>query len=125
MTMNFFYTETELKELGFKQFGKNIKISRKASIYNPEKMIIGDNVRIDDFCILSGEITLSSHIHIAAFFALWGAKGICIEDFANLSSHVSVFNFPRNERRFKSMPPTVPLLCSTNIEKFIKNHEPG
>ncbi len=28
---------------------------------------IGDNVRIDDFCILSGKIELGSNIHISAY----------------------------------------------------------
>ena len=51
--MNSFYSKEELKEIGFKKYGENVLISRKTSIYNPEKIIIGNNVRIDDFCILS------------------------------------------------------------------------
>lgn len=51
-----FYTHDELAEIGFKSCGKNVLISRKASIYSPAKIEIGDNVRIDDFCILSGVI---------------------------------------------------------------------
>ena len=54
--MNSFYTENELKQIGFKRIGENVLISRKASIYQPELIEIGNNVRIDDFCILSGNI---------------------------------------------------------------------
>jgi galactoside O-acetyltransferase len=61
-----FYDESELKELGLKSFGRNVLISRKCSIYGGENMAFGNNVRIDDFCILSGEITIGNYCHIAA-----------------------------------------------------------
>ena len=90
--MNSFYSESELLEIGFKSVGKNVKISRKASIYSPEKMTIGDNVRIDDFCILSGNITLGSHIHISAYVALYGAMGIVLEDFTGISPRSTIYS---------------------------------
>lgn len=105
--MNSFYTDSELKEIGFKEFGKKVKISRKTSIYNPEKMIIGDNVRIDDFCILSGEITLGSHIHIAAYCGLWGAKGIVLEDFCGLSSKVTIYSISDDYSGLALTNPTI------------------
>ncbi|NNG67955.1 acyltransferase [Caldanaerobacter subterraneus] len=87
-----FYTPEELKEIGFKKIGKNVLISRKASIYTPEKMEIGDNVRIDDFCILSGKIKLGSFIHIAAGCYLFaGDFGIIMDDFSTLSSRVAIY----------------------------------
>ena len=49
-----YLTEFELKEMGFKRLGKNVKISDKASIYNADQIEIGDNSRIDDFCVISG-----------------------------------------------------------------------
>lgn len=88
-----FYSEDELKELGLKSFGENVKISRHACFYGIENISVGDNVRIDDFCILSGNISLGSNIHIAAYTALYGGeKGIFIDDFANLSSRVTVYS---------------------------------
>ena len=56
--MNNFYDAQELKEFGFAKVGINVLISRKASIYGAKNMSIGSNVRIDDFCILSGKITI-------------------------------------------------------------------
>lgn len=53
--MNSFYTEAELKELGLKSFGKSVLLSKKVSIYGAKNISIGNNVRIDDFCILSGQ----------------------------------------------------------------------
>ncbi len=91
--MTSFYTIEELRELGLKSFGTNVLISRKTSIYGGEAISIGNNVRIDDFCILSGRIEVGDYVHIAAYTALYGGKeGIFISDFANLSSRISVYS---------------------------------
>ena len=91
--MNSFYSNEELKELGLRFYGKNVLISKKSSIYGAEEISIGNNVRIDDFCILSGKIDINNYIHIAAYTALYGGdKGIYIDDFANISSKVSIYS---------------------------------
>jgi len=87
-----FYTETELQELGLKKIGKNVLISRKASLYGRASIEIGDNVRIDDFCILSGLIKIGNYIHIAAYSLLVGGSyGIELEDFSGLSSRCAIY----------------------------------
>ena len=50
-----FYNREELEEIGFSSIGSNVLISRKASIFAPELVSIGSNVRIDDY-ILIGSI---------------------------------------------------------------------
>ena len=87
-----FYTEEEFSEIGFKSYGTNVKISRKVSIYGASNISIGNNVRIDDFCILSGKIEIGSHIHISAFCALYGAMGIKMEDYSGLSPRTTIFS---------------------------------
>lgn len=67
-------------------------ISRKASFYGVSRMSIGDNVRIDDLCILSGNITLGSHIHISAYVALYGAEGIVLEDYTGISPRSTIYS---------------------------------
>ena len=90
--MNSFYTSEELEQLGLKSFGKNVLISRKASIYGANKIVIGNNVRIDDFCILSGNIKLGNYIHISACTLLFaGNSGIEIEDFSGVSSRCAIY----------------------------------
>ncbi|WP_448377131.1 hypothetical protein [Fervidobacterium sp.] len=87
-----FYTREELEQIGFLKIGKNVLISRKASIYAPEMIEIGDNVRIDDFCILSGKIRIGNYVHIAAGCYLFGGEyGIEMEDFSGLSSRVVIY----------------------------------
>lgn len=87
-----FYSEEELQELGFKKVGKNVLISKKASIYGAENISIGSNVRIDDYCILSGCIVLENYIHVAAYSALFGGEaGIVMKDFSGLSSRCVIY----------------------------------
>lgn len=74
--MNNFYNKEELKQIGFKSIGEDVLISKKASIYSPKSIIIGDHVRIDDFTILSGNITIGNYVHISAFVSLYGRFGI-------------------------------------------------
>ena len=90
--MNSFYSDEELARLGLKKFGKNVLISRKASIYGAENITVGDHVRIDDFCILSDKITLGSYIHISAYTALYGGDaGIILKDYSGISSRCAVY----------------------------------
>jgi galactoside O-acetyltransferase len=90
--MNSFYLNEELKVLGFARYGQKVLISRKASIYSPEIISIGNNVRIDDFCILSGKIKIGSYVHIAAYSGLYGGdKGITIMNFVNISSKNTIY----------------------------------
>lgn len=90
--MNSFYDHSELVKLGFKKLGDDVLISKKASIYGAQDMSVGSHVRIDDFCILSGKITLGSYIHISAYAALYGGQaGIFVEDFANISARNTIY----------------------------------
>lgn len=107
--MTSFYSEEELKELGLKAYGSDVKISRHACFYNTQNISVGNNVRIDDFCIFSGNIMLGSNIHIAAFTALYGGKdGIVIEDFANLSSRIGVYSVSDDYSGETMTNPTIP-----------------
>jgi acetyltransferase-like isoleucine patch superfamily enzyme len=105
-----FYTEEELQELGFKSIGKkNVLISRKASIYNASNIDIGNNVRIDDFCILSGKIEIGSHIHIAAgVYMFAGDAGIQMEDFTNISSRSALYASNDDYSGNSLIGPTIP-----------------
>ena len=90
--MTSFYTDNELIKIGFKKIGNNVLISRNACFYSPENISIDDNVRIDDFCILSGKITIGKYVHISAgSFLFAGDQGITLNDFSGLSSRCAVY----------------------------------
>lgn len=90
--MSSFYSEEELNKLGLKSYGKNVLISKNASIYGASHIEIGNNVRIDDFCILSGNIKFGDYIHIAAgVFIFAGDAGVVLEDFCGISSRTALY----------------------------------
>lgn len=103
-----FYAPEELREVGLVNIGRNVLISRKTSIYGAEAMEFGDNVRIDDFCVLSGRIKLGSYVHIAAYSGLFGGAGIEMMDFAGLSSRVSIYSSSDDYSGTALTNPTVP-----------------
>lgn len=92
MIQDSFYSEEEIQQIGFCSIGKGVKLSKKASIYSPQTISLGDNVRIDDFCILSGNIKIGSNVHISAYVALYGAKGIIMEDFTGISPKSVIYS---------------------------------
>lgn len=89
---NSFYSREELISIGFRKIGENVLVSRLARFYGIEDIEIGHNVRIDDFCILSGQITLGNYIHISAYSALYGKFGIEMEDYTGLSPRCTLFS---------------------------------
>jgi galactoside O-acetyltransferase len=90
-----FYSHEELASLGLKSFGRNVLISRKSSLYNAGGIELGDDVRIDDFCVLSagaGGISIGSFIHLAVYSCLIGAGRITLHDYSTISSRVSIYS---------------------------------
>jgi dTDP-4-amino-4,6-dideoxy-D-glucose acyltransferase len=112
-----FYLPHELKKMGFKKIGKTVVISRKASIHNPEKIIIGSNVLIDDYSILSAhdEIILGNYIHINSFSALYARSRIVMEDFSGLSSYVALYTESDDYSGGSLTNPTVPKKYKPNL----------
>ena len=118
--MDSFYSEEENEKLGFQMIGKNVKISRKACIYGAENIVIGNNVRIDDFCILSGKIKVGDYIHIAAYSALYaGDAGIIIQDFANISSKVVIYAVSDDYSGEYMTNPLIPEKYKNTIKKEV------
>jgi len=86
-----FFSVQELKALGFKYVGDRVKISSKCSFYSIEGSI-GDNVRIDDFCILKGKIEIGSNVHICAYSMISGAQDVVkLKDFCVLAARCSIY----------------------------------
>lgn len=122
---NSFYDFEELKNFGFKAIGTNVLISRKASVYSPEKIEIGSNVRVDDFCILSGKLSIGSHIHIAAYTSLCGGnEGIILEDFVNLSRKIEIFAISDDYSGTSMSNPLIPAEFKNMLEAkvVLKKH---
>lgn len=104
-----YLTPSELDSMGFKSLGKNVKISDKASIYNANEIEIGDHSRIDDFCVISGKVTIGKNVHIAPMcLVAGGEKGIHLSDFSGLAYQVQVFTQSDDYSGRSLTNPTIP-----------------
>jgi len=114
-------TEDELRNLNFKSIGKNVLISNKASLYNPELMSIGDYSRIDDFCVISGQVTMGRNVHIAVFNNLAGGElGIRLEDFSGLAYGCDIFSQTDDYNGDTLTNPTIPDEFKKEIKKPVR-----
>src|SRR5690606_36356840 len=105
-----FYSDQELKELGFLKIGKNVKVSTRCAVYRPEEIEIGDNSRIDDFCLLSGRIIIGKNVHLAAYSNLSaGECSITFQDFSGLAYGCHVFTGSDDYSGRTLTNPTIPL----------------
>ncbi len=102
---------SDLKKIGFAEVGKNVLVSEQARFYGAHRIVLGDHVRIDDFCVLSagsGGIRIGNYVHIAVFSSLIGQGEIILEDFSNLSSRVSIYSSNDDYSGAYLTNPTVP-----------------
>lgn len=100
-----------IEKMGFATIGENVHISDRASFYNTTHIALGNNVRIDDFCVFSagvGGINIGDHVHIAIGCSLIGAGKITISDFSTLSSRVAVYSSNDDYTGATMTNPTVP-----------------
>lgn len=116
-----------IKKMGFADLGENIQISDKASFYGTSRISIGNNVRIDDFCVLSagnGGIEIGSYIHLAVGSSLIGAGKITLSDFSNISSRVAIYSSNDDYSGSTMTNPTIPTEYTgvTNADVFLGKH---
>jgi dTDP-4-amino-4,6-dideoxy-D-glucose acyltransferase len=116
-----------LEKLGLASMGANVQISDRASIYGASGIALGNNVRIDDFCVLSagvGGISVGDHVHIAVYSSLQGAGRITLSDFCNISSRVAIYSSNDDYSGTTLTNPTVPREYSgvTHADVFFDKH---
>jgi len=88
------YSLQELRDLGIRLSGTDVRIDRSVRFFGPEHISLGNRVRIDCFGLMSAGpagITIGSNVHIAAGCYLFGADAaITMDDFSCLSSVVTL-----------------------------------
>jgi dTDP-4-amino-4,6-dideoxy-D-glucose acyltransferase len=103
--------QQQITDMGFASVGNNVMLSDKASYYNCGNIRLGNNVRIDDFCVLSagkGGIIIGNYVHVAVYSSIIGGGKIVLEDFSNLSSRVSIYSSSDDYSGAALTNPTVP-----------------
>lgn len=105
-----YFSQEELLSMGFRSLGKEVKISRSTKLYSPEYISIGDFSMVDDFCILSGNISIGRNIHIAhGCRVIAGREGVLMDDFSGLAFGVTVFAQSDDYSGHALTNPTVPM----------------
>lgn len=124
--MNSYYTAEELSQLGLKKYGDNVLISRKSSIYSASDISIGNNVRVDDFSILSGKINIGNYVHVNPYTGIFaGTTGVILEDFVNLSSKITIYAISDDYSGHRLTTPLLPnskqyqIKARVHLKKFV------
>ena len=115
-----FLARHELVALGFKSLGNNVLISDRAAIHGPGQMEIGDNSRIDDFCVISGKVVIGRNVHIAVFCNVaGGTEGIFFEDFSGLAYGCHLFSQSDDYSGRTLTNPTIPAQYKNETKQAI------
>jgi len=88
----FSYSREELLSMSFRSLGENVEISKTAIIPDPSKISIGNNVRIDDYGLMTGWIWIGDYVHVSAYCSLGGRAEIFLNDFVALAPGVRIFS---------------------------------
>jgi len=91
--MSNLYKIEELINLGVTVYGKNIFVSKFVNIYNPKNLVLHDNIRIDDFSIISckGKIEIYNFVHISAHCFISSTTQIKIHNYSSISVGTKIF----------------------------------
>lgn len=106
-----YLNEMQLQELGFRALGENVLISDKASIYGANKISVGSNTRIDDFCIISAgtDFFIGNYVHIACRTTLIGKEKIVIQDFVDVSMNCTILSSSSDSSGEYLTSPVIPV----------------
>lgn len=106
-----FYSSEEIRKLGI-ACGDNCMLHKQNIIVNPEKLVLGNNVRIDGYCTISAGagITIGNNVHIAGYVTLMGGAGIEIQDYVSIASGAKVYSVSDDVMGRGLVGPCVPLV---------------
>ena len=116
-----------IEALGFASVGDSVQLSDRASFYGAARITLGNNVRIDDFCVLAagvGGIVIGDYVHIAVSASLIGSGKITMSDFSGISSRVSIYSSSNDYSGATLTNPTVPNEYAgvTHADVFLGKH---
>lgn len=88
-----FYTDLELSALGFRRTGQRCKVSKFARFYGISHISLSDDVRIDDFVIISvaSVSSFGRNVHIGAMSLISSELGFDFGEFSTFSSRVTAY----------------------------------
>jgi acetyltransferase-like isoleucine patch superfamily enzyme len=91
-----YFSHEELLELGFGSLGENVLISKTSTLYNRKNIFLGNNIRIDNFCVIapseSAILRIGNYVQISAHSFMNGMGNITLEDFTTFAPYVRLFS---------------------------------
>lgn len=101
---NIFFDKSELKYCG-----NNVIIGKTVRIRHPERVVIGDNVIIDDFAYIPCELEVGSYTHIGASCSMIGGAGkITIGSFVNIAPSCQIVTASNDYKGGGLVGPAIP-----------------
>ncbi len=109
------YTDIKYK---FKSIGKNVEIGQNVYFRYPDKVEIGDNVIIDDFCFFSTSVKLGSNIHISPMCSIIGGRNseLIMGDYSGMAAGTRVICASDDFVNGPFTNPTIPIEFRPNCK---------
>lgn len=104
-------TQEQIAQLALASVGKGCLIETRALIFEPCRISLGDEVRIDAFSMLSpqgGSISIGNNVHIAVGSEIQGAGGVILESGSGISSGVKILSATNDYIHGQLTNPTMP-----------------
>lgn len=109
--MNLFFDKSELRSCG-----ENVIIGRTVRIKDPHRVSIGNNVIIDDYTYISGDVSIGDYVHIAPGCVLSASSGgIEMQALSGLSAGCKVYGGSSNYMKIGLDMPTIPKEFQYNV----------
>tara|TARA_B100000700_G_C14726527_1_gene706303 strand:- start:50 stop:613 length:564 start_codon:yes stop_codon:yes gene_type:complete len=89
-----YYSLKDLKNLKFKKIGTNLEIKKSVKFFFSENIEIGNNVRIEDYSIITGRggVKIGNYVQISSHSCLLGKFGIELGNYVTLAPGVKIFS---------------------------------
>ena len=109
--MNLFFDRSQLLSCG-----ENVIIGRTVRIKDPHRVSIGNNVIIDDYTYISGDVSIGDYVHIAPGCVLSASSGgIEMQALSGLSAGCKVYGGSSNYMKIGLDMPTIPQQFQYNV----------
>lgn len=93
-------------------------ISGEARFYgNPQNLRIGPHCRIDDGCILTGDVTLEGYNHLAPYCVLYGKAGLKIGRYSGFGVGTCMHTESDDYHGDSMVGPMVPDWCRPTVKR--------
>ena len=90
-----YFSSQELQSFPFISIGANVLISKKVTIVGSHNIHLGNNVRIDDNCVIvadRGKLNIGNYVHIGSSAHISCAGGVEMNNFCSISQGVKIYS---------------------------------